>query len=91
KLCRPQEASSFIKELISSGLFELPDEKLLFKNCKESSKSFFSKVYIEIVSGEEVRMLSYSKRFKCYEKEWDAIQKIENLFETDWFENSKGR
>jgi len=91
KLCHSEEAKSFLGKLKASGLFELQEEKILFKDCKDSGVTDQGAVYIQIVSDKKVRELRYSEVYKCPGKEWDSIRKIENLFETDWFENSKGR
>jgi len=96
KLCSQEEAQSFLSKLQSYGIFELPEEEVLRQNCTRSTRSDVSTTYIEMVSGDQVRALSFNEiywsRKHCPNiKEWDRIIHIKDLFETEWFENSRGR
>lgn len=91
KLCRDEEAKLFLSKLKSYGLFELPEEKTLFRNCKDSKVTDMGYKYIFIVSGNKVRKLRYSGVYKCSHGERENLHKIEELFEKEWFENAKGR
>ena len=51
KLCRDEEAKLFLSKLKSYGLFELPEEKVLFRNCEDSKVTDMGYKYILIVSG----------------------------------------
>jgi hypothetical protein len=92
KLCRPEEAESFLNKLKALDVFELPEEDVLFKDCKDSGVADLASIYIEIVSGNKVRALKYSGVYECPNgTEWDRIYKIEELFEKEWIENEKGK
>lgn len=92
KLCKPEEAESFLSKLKALNAFELPEESVLFKDCKDSGVTDLGSIYIEIVAGDKVRSLKYSGVYKCSSgKEWGRIYKIQELFEKEWFENEKGR
>lgn len=88
KLCRDEEAKLFLSKLKSYGLFELPEEKVLFRNCEDSKVTDMGYKYILIVSGNKVRKLEYSGIYKCSHGERDNLYKIEELFKNEWFENT---
>jgi len=91
KLCNPEEADAFMEKLKKLGLFELREEKVFFKNCNDCGIADLGSVHIEIISGDKVRSLKYSETYKCPGKEWDTIWSIAKIYETEWFENSRGR
>lgn len=92
KPCKPEEAQSFFFTLKRLKVFELPEEEILFKNCKDSSIPDLEDIYIQIISGQSVRNLRYSGSYICSnDKEWESIYRIKELFEKEWFENTKGR
>lgn len=91
KPCKSEEALSFFLKLKNTGVFELPEEEVLFKNCQDSGVPDLQYVFIQIISGQKVRILKYSGSYTCPDKEWKNIYEIKKLFETEWFENAKGR
>ncbi|SKC78978.1 hypothetical protein [Ohtaekwangia koreensis] len=92
KLCKPEEAESFLNKLKAFNVFELPEESVLFKDCKDSGVTDLGSTYIEIVAGNKVRTLTYSGAYDCADgNEKENIYKIQELFEKEWFENEKGR
>lgn len=91
KLCHSEESKFFMDKLKALGVFELPEEKVFFKNCRDSQITDLGYIYIIIVSGNKVRKLRYSGVYECSNGECDRIYKIQELFEKEWFENAKGR
>jgi hypothetical protein len=91
KLCKPEEADFFLTKLKAMHVFELPEESVLFKDCKDSGITDLGSTYIEIVAGDKVRTLKYSGVYECSSGEWENLHKIEQLFESEWFENEKCR
>jgi hypothetical protein len=85
KLCKLEEANSFLSKLMSYGLFELPEEKMLFKKCKDSGITDIGSTYIDIVSENKVRSLKYSGAYECPDGQRKNIYKIQELFENEWF------
>ncbi|SKC78985.1 hypothetical protein [Ohtaekwangia koreensis] len=75
KLCKPEEAKSFLTKLISYRLFELPEEDELFEDCKNTGIADLGSTYIQIVAGEKVRNLKYSGMYKCEGNERESIRK----------------
>lgn len=88
KLCKPEEAASFLNKLRAYKVFELPEEDVFFKNCRDSQITDLGYTYIIIVSGNEVRKLTYPGIYECSKGEWESLRKIEDLFEKEWFENT---
>jgi hypothetical protein len=88
KLCKPEEAKSFLKKLISYRLFELPEEDKLFKDCENTRIADLGSIYIQIVAGERVRNLKYSGMYKCAGNEWESIRNIDHLFKDEWIDDS---
>lgn len=88
KLCKPEEAESFLSKLKALNVFEQPEESVLFKDCKDSGVTDLGSTYIEIVAGDRVRTLKYSGVYECSNGEWENLYKIEKLFENEWFENT---
>lgn len=91
KLCHPEESKFFMDKLKALGVFELPEENVFFKNCRDSQITDLGYTYILIISGNKIRKLKYSGAYECSNGEWEKLLRIGELFEKEWFENEKGR
>lgn len=88
KLCHSEESKFFVNKLKELGVFELPEEKAFFKNCRDTEITDLGYIYIVIVSGDKIRELKYSGSYECSNGEWENLRKIGELFEKEWFENT---
>lgn len=97
KECRKGEGESILRELISQGLFELPEEEELIDACVEArddralpTSSDAGSIIFYIISGNKVRVLTYddpyTKLEDCPTKEsWEKVLAINKVFESNWF------
>lgn len=95
KECKEDEAEFLLQELIKLGLFHLPEEHEILTQCEKSKGESLSKFYdldqviFYIIKGKKVRTLAYSGVHYRMEDcprmpEWEAINKIEDLFKNKW-------
>ena len=96
RMCRPEEAHSFLKKLIELHFFDIEEEGEILDKCKAILNNDVSPdpidgptFYLQIISGNKVRSLKFyyphSRLTKCPSmKEWKNLLDIEKLFETEW-------
>ena len=88
QLCKPEEADFFLAQLKRYKLFELPEEDILFRGCRNTQIADLGFTYIQMVSGSKVKTLSYSGMYECEGNEWNNIRGIDQLFEDEWIPGS---
>lgn len=88
QLCKPEEANFFLAELKRYKLFELPEEDIIFRGCKNTQIADLGSTFIQMVSGSKVRSLRYSGIYQCEGNEWNDIRRIDQLFEDEWIPGS---
>lgn len=97
KECRDEDASKFLNELVSLGLFEIGEERELLEDCKKlrddhsvPQSTDASSILFYIIKADRVRTLSYydpwQKQKDCpNKKEWNTILQLSELFEKEWY------